>query len=75
MLPSFPENDEELLYLGFFHTGAYQDSLSGCWRYKALLNPSSKHIIIDRDEMGNFVDYVYRNEQSVEEMFQLLGYK
>ena len=24
---------------------------------------------------GNFVDYVYRNEQSVEEMFQLLGYK
>ena len=75
LLPSFPENDEEPLYLGFFHTGAYQDSLSGYGGIKHCLIPAPKHIIIDRDETGNFVDYVYRNEQSVEEMFQLLGYK
>ena len=75
LLPSFPEDDEEPLYLGFFHTGAYQDSLSGYGGIKHCLIPAPKHIIIDRDETGNFVDYVYRNEQSVEEMFQLLGYK
>ena len=39
------------------------------------LIPSPKHIIIDRDDQGNIVDYVYRNEQSAEEMFKLLGYK
>ena len=75
LLPSFPEDYEEPLYLGFFHTGAYQDSLSGYGGIKHCLIPAPKHIIIDRDETGNFVDYVYRNEQSVEEMFQLLGYK
>ena len=63
------------LYILVFHTGAYQDSLSGYGGIKHCLIPAPKHIIIDRDETGNFVDYVYRNEQSVEEMFQLLGYK
>ena len=75
LLPSFPEDDKDPLYLGFFHTGAYQDSLSGYGGIKHCLIPAPKHIIIDRDETGNFVDYVYRNEQSVDEMFQLLGYK
>lgn len=75
LLPSYPENDKEPLYLGFFHTGAYQDSLSGYGGIKHCLIPAPKHIIIDKDENGNFIDYVYRNEQSAEEMFKLLGYK
>ena len=75
LLPEFPENDTEPLYLGFFHTGAYQDSLSGYGGIKHCLIPAPKHIIVDRDEEGNFKDRVYRNEQSVDEMFQLLGYK
>ncbi len=74
LLPSYPENDPEPLYLGFFHTGAYQDAISGYGGIKHCLIPSPKHVIIDRDEKGNIVDYVYRNEQSAEEMFRLLGY-
>ena len=74
LLPSYPTGDEEPLYLGFFHTGAYQDSISGYGGIKHCLIPSPKHVIIDRDEKGNFFDYVYRNEQSAEEMFKILGY-
>jgi len=74
LLPTYPETDEEPLYLGFFHTGAYQDAISGYGGIKHCLIPSPKHVIIDRDEKGNIIDYVYRNEQSAEDMFRLLGY-
>ncbi len=75
LLPKYSEDEEEPLYLGFFHTGAYQDSISGYGGIKHCLIPAPKHVIIDRDEKGNFVDYVYREEQSVQEMFNILGYK
>jgi len=29
-------------------------------------------IVIDRDETGNYVDSVYRNEQTVDEMMTIL---
>ncbi|MDD3011891.1 MAG: arginine decarboxylase, partial [Bacteroidales bacterium] len=74
MLPRFSDNAREPLYLGFFHTGAYQDSISGYGGIKHCLIPSPRHVIIDRDEKGNFVDYVFRNEQSVEHMLDILGY-
>lgn len=74
-LPRYKNNDKEPLYIGFFHTGAYQDSISGYGGIKHCLIPSPKHIIIDRDETGNFIDYIYRNEQSVEDMLKILGYK
>jgi len=74
LLPKCTNEDEEPLYLGFFHTGAYQDSISGYGGIKHCLIPSPKHVIIDRDEKGNFVDYVYREEQSAPEMFKILGY-
>ncbi|MBN2635305.1 MAG: arginine decarboxylase [Prolixibacteraceae bacterium] len=75
LLPSYPEEDKEPLYLGFFHTGAYQDAISGYGGIKHCLIPSPKHVIIDRDEKGNIVDYVYRNEQSAQDMFKILGYE
>lgn len=74
-LPKYREDDDEPLYIGFFHTGAYQDSISGYGGIKHCLIPSPKHIIIDRDATGNFVDEVYRNEQTVEEMLHILGYQ
>ena len=74
LLPKYTNNDKEPLYLGFFHTGAYQDAISGYGGIKHCLIPSPKHVIIDRDEKGNFVDYVYREQQSAEEMFRILGY-
>lgn len=75
LLPAYPEDDEEPLYLGFFHTGAYQDAISGYGGIKHCLIPSPKHVIIDRDDKGNIVDYVYRNEQSATDMFKILGYE
>ncbi len=75
LLPLYDDKDKEPLYLGFFHTGAYQDSVSGYGGIKHCLIPSPKHVIIDRDEMGNIVDTVYREEQSVIEMLNILGYE
>lgn len=75
LLPAYSEDDEEPLYLGFFHTGAYQDAISGYGGIKHCLIPSPKHVIIDRDDKGNIVDYVYRNEQSAKDMFKILGYE
>ncbi len=74
LLPKFDSEDKEPLYIGFFHTGAYQDSISGYGGIKHCLIPAPKHVIIDRDETGNVVDHVYRNEQSVFEMLNILGY-
>ncbi len=73
-LPKFDNQDEEPLFIGFFHTGAYQDSISGYGGIKHCLIPAPKLIIIDRDETGNFVDYIYRNEQTVNDMLSILGY-
>lgn len=75
VLPTYESDDDEPLYVGFFHTGAYQDSISGYGGIKHCLIPSPKMIIIDRDEKGNVVDSVYRNEQTVDEMLSILGYK
>ncbi len=74
LLPMYKKDDKEPLYLGFFHTGAYQDAVSGYGGIKHCLIPSPKHVIIDRDDEGNVIDTVYREEQSVNEMFKILGY-
>jgi arginine decarboxylase len=74
LLPKYSSKDKEPLYLGFFHTGAYQDSISGYGGIKHCLIPAPKHVIIDRDEKGNIIDYVYREEQSAQDMFKILGY-
>ena len=75
LLPAYSDNEKEPLYLGFFHTGAYQDAVSGYGGLKHCLIPSPKHVIVDKDENGDIVDYVYENEQSDDEMFKILGYK
>jgi len=74
LLPVYDSKDEEPLYIGFFHTGAYQDSISGYGGIKHCLIPAPKHVIIDRDSKGNIIDQVYREEQSVSDMFNILGY-
>lgn len=75
MLPRYDDSEKEPLYVGFFHTGAYQDAISGYGGIKHCLIPSPRYIIVDRDEKGNFVDEVYRDEQTVEQMLSILGYQ
>ena len=74
-LPMYAQDDPEPLYLGFFHTGAYQDALSGYGGIKHCLIPSPKHVVVYKDAKGNLVDTVYRAEQQPEEMLRLLGYE
>lgn len=70
-----PEHDPKSpLYLGFFNTGAYQESLSGFGGIQHCLIPSPKHIIIDRDEDGEIYTRIFSKEQSHKSMLKILGY-
>ncbi len=73
-LPAYPVADKEPLYLGFFHTGAYQDSISGYGGIKHCLIPSPKHVLVYKDNKGNLVDVLYQEEQKADEMLKILGY-
>ncbi len=73
-MPVVKDEDNDPLYLGFFHTGAYQDSISGYGGIKHCLIPSPKHIVVDRDENGQLIDYLFNDEQKVEDMLRILGY-
>ncbi|MEO6914315.1 MAG: arginine decarboxylase [Chitinophagaceae bacterium] len=65
---------EENLFVGFFHTGAYQDQISGYGGIKHCLIPSPKHIIVEKDKNGKLIDWVYAKEQSAQSMLKILGY-
>lgn len=68
------DGEDEPLYLGFFHTGAYQDSLSGFGGVKHCLIPGPKHILVDKNVRGEFVDWMATPEQTAESMLKILGY-
>lgn len=64
----------EPLFVGFFHTGAYQDQISGYGGIKHCMIPSPKHIVIGHDKNGKLVDWVQAKEQSAQSMLKILGY-
>ena len=66
--------NKEPLYVGFFHTGAYQDQISGYGGIKHCLIPSPKHVIVEQDKNGKLVDWVYAKEQTAQSMLKILGY-
>ena len=51
-------------YIGFFHTGAYQESLGGFGGIQHCLIPAPKHIIIDRDSDNEYYTRLFAKEQS-----------
>ncbi|MBU0488916.1 MAG: arginine decarboxylase [Bacteroidetes bacterium] len=61
-------------YIGFFHTGAYQESLGGYGGVQHCLIPLPKHIIISRDEEGEYYTKLFTKEQSAISMLKHLGY-
>ena len=71
-LPKFVP--DEPLYIGFFNTGAYQESLSGYGGTKHCLIPSPKHILIDVNEEGEYYTRLFAKEQSYKSMLKILGY-
>ncbi|MEH0155387.1 arginine decarboxylase [Limibacter armeniacum] len=73
-LPDFDKMKEEKQYIGFFHTGAYQEALAGYGGTSHCLIPDPKHVIVDHDGMGGFTYKVYREQQKPEQMLEILGY-
>ncbi len=65
---------KENLYFGFFHTGAYQESLGGYGGIQHCLIPAPKHVVISKDENGQLQDSLFAPEQSHEQMMKVLGY-
>lgn len=71
-LPKVEPNEDQ--FIGFFHTGAYQESLSGYGGTKHCLIPSPKHVIIEKDEEGEIKTWLFAKEQSYKSMLKVLGY-
>ncbi len=65
---------DEPLYIGLFHTGAYQESIGGYGGIQHCLIPAPKHIIIDVDEEGEYTTKLFAKEQSHKSMLRILGY-
>jgi arginine decarboxylase len=71
-LPKY--NKDKPLYIGFFNTGAYQETIGGFGGLQHCLIPAPKHILIDRDENGKLTTSVFSQEQTSEQLLSLLGY-
>lgn len=65
---------EEPQYVGFFNTGAYQESLGGFGGIQHCLIPAPKHVLIDTDENGETTTKLFAKEQSYKSMLKVLGY-
>ncbi|MEB2775863.1 arginine decarboxylase [Algoriphagus sp. D3-2-R+10] len=69
-----PKPETKVQYLGFFHTGAYQESLGGYGGIQHCLIPAPKHVLIDKDENGNITHRLFAKDQTEESMLKTLGY-
>ncbi len=63
------------LYVGFFNTGAYQESIGGFGGLQHCLIPHPKHIIIDKNEKGQITTKIFKDQQKSKELLSILGYE
>jgi arginine decarboxylase len=71
-LPKYKK--DKPLYIGFFNTGAYQETIGGYGGLQHCLIPQPKHILIDRDAEGNIVTSLFNPQQKAEDLLKILGY-
>jgi len=71
-LPKYKK--DKPLYIGFFNTGAYQETIGGYGGLQHCLIPHPKHILIDRDENGKIVTTLFSEQQKAEDLLKILGY-
>ncbi|WPP53625.1 type III PLP-dependent enzyme domain-containing protein [Catalinimonas niigatensis] len=71
-LPKFKAGEQQ--YIGFFHTGAYQEAIGGYGGIQHCLIPAPKHVVIDRKANGELDYRLFAEEQNSETMMKLLGY-
>lgn len=72
-LPKFKK--EKPLYIGFFNTGAYQETIGGFGGLQHCLIPQPKHILIDRDENNKITTKLFSEQQTSEQLLNILGYE
>lgn len=71
-LPKFKK--EKPLYIGFFNTGAYQDTIGGFGGLQHCLIPKPKHILIDKNEKGEIITKLFAPQQNADDFLKILGY-
>jgi len=71
-LPKYKK--DKPLYIGFFNTGAYQETIGGFGGLQHCLIPHPKHILINKDEDGNIKTSVFAEQQTAGEFLSILGY-
>ncbi len=62
------------LYIGFFNTGAYQETIGGYGGLQHCLIPQPKHILIDKDANGKITTKLFNPQQKAEDLLKILGY-
>lgn len=72
-LPAYEK--EEPLYIGFFNIGAYQESIGGFGGLQHCLIPHPKHILIEKNQNGNIITKLFKEQQKSEELLSILGYE
>jgi arginine decarboxylase len=61
-------------YIGFFHTGAYQEALSGFGGIHHCLIPTPRHLLI-RKKKDDTLDFeIFMEEQNSKQVLKILGY-
>ncbi len=72
-LPKF--HSAKPLYIGFFNTGAYQETIGGYGGLQHCLIPHPKHLLVDRDASGALHVTVFSEQQRAEDHLRILGYE
>jgi arginine decarboxylase len=72
-LPKFSKTKP--LYIGFFNTGAYQETIGGYGGLQHCLIPQPKHLLIQRDENQELQVSVFAEQQKSEDFLKILGYQ
>ncbi|TQD40801.1 arginine decarboxylase [Haloflavibacter putidus] len=71
-----PRYDKEKpLYIGFFNTGAYQETIGGFGGLQHCLIPAPKHILIQKNEDGSLQTQLFKEQQKSEDLLKILGYE
>ena len=71
-LPKY--HQDKPLYIAFFHTGAYQETIGGFGGLQHCLIPAPKHILINKNEEGEITTELFAPQQTSQQFLNILGY-
>ena len=71
-LPNYEEFKP--LYIGFFNTGAYQESIGGFGGLQHCLVPNPRHILLYKDENKELKTEIFSEQQTAKDFLEKLGY-